>query len=141
MACGEFGPGRLPEPEAVWLEIADRLDLDPGDARARDIEDYLDALEPEEEPEEPEEPEKRGGLGGLLASIIPRSTQRKVVEEEIAFDDFAYDELPVEEPVDAEPDLAHPVLATKGKAKAAPPTDADDHPAGPGDLLGTGSDI
>ena len=32
MACGEFGPGRLPEPEAVWLEIAERLGLDPGEA-------------------------------------------------------------------------------------------------------------
>ena len=26
MACGEFGPGRLPEPEAVWAAIAARLD-------------------------------------------------------------------------------------------------------------------
>ena len=25
MACGEFGPGRLPEPEAIWREIALRL--------------------------------------------------------------------------------------------------------------------
>src|SRR5690606_26024269 len=29
MACGEFGPGRLPEPERVWLEIADMLGIDP----------------------------------------------------------------------------------------------------------------
>ena len=27
MACGEFGPGRLPEPEAVWAEIQARLGL------------------------------------------------------------------------------------------------------------------
>ena len=27
MACGEFGPGRLPEPEAVWAAIAARLGL------------------------------------------------------------------------------------------------------------------
>ncbi|MBO0750350.1 MAG: bifunctional phosphopantothenoylcysteine decarboxylase/phosphopantothenate synthase, partial [Porphyrobacter sp.] len=32
MACGEFGAGRLPEPELVWLEIADMLGLDPGEA-------------------------------------------------------------------------------------------------------------
>ena len=25
MACGEFGPGRLPEPEAIWRQVADRL--------------------------------------------------------------------------------------------------------------------
>ena len=28
MACGEFGPGRLPEPEAVWVEIPDALHAD-----------------------------------------------------------------------------------------------------------------
>ena len=27
MACGEFGPGRLPEPDAVWSEIAVQLQL------------------------------------------------------------------------------------------------------------------
>lgn len=37
MACGEFGPGRLPEPESIWLEIADLLKLDPGEAGAADI--------------------------------------------------------------------------------------------------------
>ncbi len=26
MACGEFGPGRLPEPEAIWAAIQKRLD-------------------------------------------------------------------------------------------------------------------
>jgi phosphopantothenoylcysteine decarboxylase/phosphopantothenate--cysteine ligase len=122
MACGEFGPGRLPEPEAVWLEIAETLGLDPGDAGPREIADYLEALEPEEEPE-PAPGEKWGGLGGLLASIIPRSTPRRIEEEEVSFDDLAYEELPVEEPVDAVPDLGHPLIARKGAAKAAPPTD------------------
>jgi phosphopantothenoylcysteine decarboxylase/phosphopantothenate--cysteine ligase len=124
MACGEFGPGRLPEPEAVWLEIAETLGLDPGDAGPREIADYLEALEPEEEPA-PEPGEKWGGLGGLLASIIPRSTPRRIEEEEVSFDDFAYEELPVEEPVDAVPDLGHPLIARKGSAKAAPPTDGE----------------
>ncbi|MGX7894342.1 bifunctional phosphopantothenoylcysteine decarboxylase/phosphopantothenate synthase [Tsuneonella sp. HG222] len=120
MACGEYGPGRLPEPEAVWLEIADALGLDPGDAGAQDIAGLIEALEPEPEPEV-----KRGGLGGLLSSIIPRSTPRRIAEEEVAFaQDFDLPELPVEEPIEAEPDLAHPLMATKGKAKAAPPTDA-----------------
>jgi phosphopantothenoylcysteine decarboxylase/phosphopantothenate--cysteine ligase len=122
MACGEFGPGRLPQPEAVWLEIADRLGLDPGDAGPKQIAEYLEALEPEEEPEEAQE-QKWGGLGGLLASIIPRSTPRRIQEDEVAFDDFTYEELPVEEPVDAVPDLDHPLIAKKGAAKAAPPTD------------------
>lgn len=121
MACGEFGPGRLPEPEAVWLEIADALGLDPGDAGAREIGKYLDGLEAEGEADEDED--RKSGLGGLLASIIPRSTPRKIDEEEVSFDDFAYEEMPIEEPVDVEPDLDHPLIAKKGGAKAAPPTD------------------
>lgn len=43
MACGEFGPGRLPEPDAIWLEIADLLDVDPGDVGAQDIADFVRA--------------------------------------------------------------------------------------------------
>jgi phosphopantothenoylcysteine decarboxylase/phosphopantothenate--cysteine ligase len=131
MACGEFGAGRLPEPEAVWLEIADLLSLDPGEAGAAEIAAYLEALEPEEEQEEePEEEHHRfGGLGGLLASIIPRSTARRIHDDEVAFDEeFAaedYPELPEEEVIDTVPDLSNPLLASKGGAKAAPPTDRD----------------
>ena len=122
MACGEYGPGRLPEPEAIWLEIADLLNVDPGEAGAREIADYLEAVEPEEEPEEP--PHRMGGLGGLLASIIPRSTPRRIVEEEVEYgEEFAAQPELAEEDVLAEPDLAHPLLAPKGKAAAAPPTD------------------
>src|SRR5688572_4405687 len=83
MACGEFGPGRLPEPEAVWLEIAELLSLDPGEAGVREVADYLEALEPEEEAAP--EHAKQGGLAGLLASIIPRSTPRRIQEDEVAF--------------------------------------------------------
>jgi phosphopantothenoylcysteine decarboxylase/phosphopantothenate--cysteine ligase len=125
MACGEFGAGRLPEPEMVWLEIADALGLDPGEAGAKDIADYLEALEPEEEPEEEESHSRFGGLGDLLASIIPRSTPRRLAEEEVEFDDAAFASLVVEEEVLAQPDLSSPILAKKGAAKAAPPTDAE----------------
>src|SRR6187397_133159 len=90
MACGEFGPGRLPEPEMVWLEIAELLGLDPGEAGAVEVAEYLQALEPEDEPEG--DGDKQGGLAGLLASIIPRSTPRRGADEE---DDFA--ELPLPE--------------------------------------------
>jgi phosphopantothenoylcysteine decarboxylase/phosphopantothenate--cysteine ligase len=31
MACGEYGPGRLPEPVAIWQRIAWALDIDPGE--------------------------------------------------------------------------------------------------------------
>ena len=131
MACGEFGPGRLPEPEAVWLEIAELLGLDPGDAGQREVARYLEALEPEDEPQdEPQDepgpaPEKQGGLAGLLAAIIPRSTPRKIQEEEVVYgdEDFAGDVYP--EPLPEPVQSGGPVLATKGAAKAAPPTDRE----------------
>ena len=126
MACGEYGAGRLPEPEMVWLEIADMLNLDPGDAGPREIADYLEALKPEEEPEEHR---RLGGLGGLLASIIPRSTPRRIETEEVAFEgalaEESYDAFAEDKAVVAEPDLSHPLLAGKGRAKAAPPTDRE----------------
>ena len=125
MACGEFGAGRLPEPEMVWLEIADALGLDPGEAGSREIADYLEALEPEEEPEPQEAHARFGGLGGLLASIIPRSTPSRIQEDEVEFDDAGFASLVTEEEVSAVPDLSNPLLARKGKAKGAPPTDSE----------------
>ncbi|HSQ94821.1 MAG TPA: bifunctional phosphopantothenoylcysteine decarboxylase/phosphopantothenate synthase [Croceibacterium sp.] len=126
MACGEFGAGRLPEPEMVWLEIADMLGLDPGDAGPQQIADYLEALEPEDEPEAEETHSRFGSLGGLLASIIPRSTPRRIEEHEVEFDETAFATFADEqEEVLAEPDLSAPILARKGAAKAAPPTDAE----------------
>jgi phosphopantothenoylcysteine decarboxylase/phosphopantothenate--cysteine ligase len=126
MACGEFGAGRLPEPEMVWLEIADVLGVDPGEAGPQQIAEYLEAIEPEDEPASEEAHSRLGGLGGLLASIIPRSTPRRIREEEVEFDDAEFASLVIEEePVLAEPDLSNPLLASKGKAKAAPPTDPD----------------
>jgi len=136
MACGEFGPGRLPEPEAVWLEIADMLGIDPGEADAEAVGAFLRAeaeAEVENEAEyvdfeddgevaqieEAPAPPTRGGLGSLIASIIPRSTARKVQDAEIAYS-----------VLDAEAGSfaaagAGPVLAKKGKATAAPPTDLE----------------
>jgi phosphopantothenoylcysteine decarboxylase/phosphopantothenate--cysteine ligase len=143
MACGDVGPGRLPEPEMVWLEIADTLHLDPGIAGPKEVTAFLEALEPEDETaeledEEAEEaPTGRGGLGGLLASLITRATPRKSYQEvefedefesafdaehaagaaEVAFEEYEY------ETIEATPDLANPLFAKKGLAKSAPPTD------------------
>jgi phosphopantothenoylcysteine decarboxylase/phosphopantothenate--cysteine ligase len=130
MACGEFGPGRLPEPEMIWLEICELLGLDPGEAGPREVAEYLEALEPEDEPT----PEKQGGLAGLLASIIPRSTTRRIHEDEVHYseddlgetlpEDFVMPEpgplLPAPDPA-----LGGPLIVQKGKAKAAPPTDRE----------------
>ena len=140
MACGEFGPGRLPEPVDVWREIARQLDMEPGDGPAGQEVYEVEALEPEPEVEPP----ARGGLGGLLSSIIPRTTRRRSAEEiEADWEQPAEHEaadvpdpgeqeeglveeppVPVPDPVPA-PDQAPaaPLLATKGKALSAPPTD------------------
>ncbi|RPF72786.1 bifunctional phosphopantothenoylcysteine decarboxylase/phosphopantothenate synthase [Aurantiacibacter spongiae] len=142
MACGEFGPGRLPEPEMVWLEIADALGLDPG-AVGAEVEEYLRGLEydPAEEGEEDDYDiggDRPGGLAGMLANIIPRSTPRRIDEDEVHYDlgeDYEDGDLPEGEMAESDmpegdapgPDLSKlsGLLATKGLAKAAPPTDRE----------------
>ncbi|WP_432201940.1 bifunctional phosphopantothenoylcysteine decarboxylase/phosphopantothenate synthase [Erythrobacter sp. W53] len=156
MACGEFGPGRLPEPPVILGAIAEALDMEidlpelpaPAqrviDAQVEAEADVAEEAEPEEEyaEEEYEEEEtKGGGLGGLLSSIISRSTTKRShdeIEEEL-------DNLPELDPAEAEefldlprddegeliegelpePSLGGPLLATKGKASSAPPTDPE----------------
>ncbi|RKF21650.1 bifunctional phosphopantothenoylcysteine decarboxylase/phosphopantothenate synthase [Altericroceibacterium spongiae] len=44
MACGEFGPGRLPEPDRIWDEIAQLLGLYP-ENRLRDVSASLDQFD------------------------------------------------------------------------------------------------
>lgn len=144
MACGEFGPGRLPEPAAILARIAEELKLDielpelpaPAPAQLAAPKDSLDdlaaeALEPEEAEEADEHESKSGlGLGGLLSAIIPRSTNRRSHEEIeaefAALEDSEAAELeePIAEP-EFDPATAGPLLAKKGKAASAPPTDPD----------------
>ena len=152
MACGEFGPGRLPEPAAIVQAIAAELDIEidlpelappapqlapptpetadeeTADEEAEDI--ALEALEPEDEEEVVK---SGGGLGGLLSMIIPRSTAKRSHEEiEEEFEDF--EDLPEPEMLDAaalventeiNPDLGGPLLAKKGGAASAPPIDPE----------------
>ena len=56
MACGEYGAGRLPEPPAIWNAIASWAGQDTGT--------------------ETSEREPQGGLGGLIASLIPRGGRK-----------------------------------------------------------------
>lgn len=128
MACGEFGYGRLPEPEAIWREIAAHFGIAVAAPPRPRIE--VEALEPEDE--EGGELEPAGGLGGLLSRIIPRSTAKRSHDEiEAEFEELpapSPDDLPAEgeEPApEFAPDLSGPLLAKKGKAGAAPPIDAE----------------
>ena len=120
MACGEFGPGRLPDPEVIWAHIAALFDL-PADCEPAVLRPAVEALEPEPEVE------SKGGLGSLLHSLIPRSTpRREIVEDEEwpAAEEPAPEAWPEAEEL-PQPDLGGPIMAKKGKAKAAPPTDAE----------------
>ena len=137
MACGEFGYGRLPEPEAIWAAIADHLGLElPEPARLSAPAPRLappvievEALEPEEE-DDGAAAMPAGGLGGFFAKIIPRSTAKRSHEEieaeyedlpEPSAEDFPFEEEPAPE---FAPDFGGPLLAKKGRAGAAPPMDA-----------------
>ena len=158
MACGEFGAGRMPEPPSILARIAQELDLDldlpelAAPAPAQLAAPLAGDMSPDEGPlsedwaEEPEMDEgaedaapSNGGLGGLLSMIIPRTTETRThdeIEAELEALPEAEEEAATEEPLDlpAPDPAAGPILATKGKAAAAPPTDpsalAYDHGAG-----------
>src|SRR5690348_11155779 len=90
MACGEWGPGRLPEPVSILSEIARELSLDialpePAPAEAPALaapaavakKAAVEAVQSEAlEPEDEEEDAPKGGLSSLLSAIIPRSTAK-----------------------------------------------------------------
>ena len=159
MACGEWGPGRLPEPVTILSAIAKELSLDialpelaptaapaleapapaaapaPATVAKKAEADALasEALEPEDEPED-EQTQSR--LSSLFSAIIPRSTKRRShadIDAELdalpELDPFDAEGLLHGTPVEAMPDAAPlpggPLLARKGKASAAPPTDAE----------------
>ncbi|MDF1833878.1 MAG: bifunctional phosphopantothenoylcysteine decarboxylase/phosphopantothenate synthase [Alteraurantiacibacter sp. bin_em_oilr2.035] len=126
MACGEFGPGRLPEPEAVFLEIAEILGLD-ATAASTDIAAYLARRSAHDVFGEEDFDEDGGGLSGLLSSIIPRTAASKADDGDDEFEGMELPEGIVEGPDLPDPDLAgvEHLMARKGKASAAPPTDRE----------------
>ena len=138
MACGEFGYGRLPEPEAIWQAIAAHFGIAapaaappapaaPPAALPRPAVE-VEAIEPEDDAAEVE---PAGGLAGFFSRIIPRSTAKRSHEEiEAEYEDLPpledselapQDEAPAP---DFAPDFGGPLLAKKGSANAAPPVDA-----------------
>ena len=121
MACGEYGPGRLPEPTAVWNAICDLLGLD--GARllpAPELAVGYDDFGADESVDT--------GHGGLSAGLIVRSGEGTILGLEIEPLDGEFTEIepePLPEVPPPEVLLANPILSKKGKAKAAPPTDPD----------------
>ena len=123
MACGEYGPGRLPEPIAVWQRIAWALDIDPGEIDlllpppsvieyhpggvAPVIEGDPDVYGPEDEPAAKED---GGGLGGLSASLISRGIQKAKEAVGLAHPTPPSEIVP--------PVAGGPVLSKKGNARA-----------------------
>ena len=130
MACGEFGPGRLPDPIAIWQRIAWALGLGPvevaplpGETPGRALpEPQHDPLQwqPQFEEPEPDLPEGEGqGLGGLSGSMISRGLKK--AKQAISFGHHEHDLAATRE---AAPSPASSLLvAKKGAARAAPPTD------------------
>ena len=132
MACGEFGPGRLPEPIDVWCQIAGLLGIDPGDRpagqppfAAYELPVPAIGAEAVEVPLAPEDgddddtADETGGMAGLSAGMIARGDRGAVppVEPDPPF-------LPAYAEAPAPPlNLDSPLLSKKGKARAAPPTD------------------
>ena len=136
MACGEFGYGRLPEPEAIWraiaahfgMDVAEPQLLEPPARRLAPPVIEVEAIEPEEE-DDGSAAMPAGGMGGFLSRIIPRSTAKRTHEEiEAEYEDLpdpAAEDYPIEEEPAPEfaPDFGGPLLAKKGAANAAPPMD------------------
>jgi len=160
MACGEFGPGRLPEPPAIVAAIAEKLGLDlalpepasptpqleappvaekaadiveaPEESESAETSDGMDFAAEALEPEAAEESNRSSsGLGSLLSAIIPRSTKRRShgdieAEFEMEWDEEAPDMLDAASLVaQTDPAAGGPLLAKKGAAGAAPPTDPE----------------
>ena len=140
MACGEFGPGRLPEPAMIWRLVAEwftgpeALPMLDGEGWEPDLAELTDSYVL---PDYAAASDSAGGLGGgdgssplagslggLSASMIIRGSARLDVLDGDAGELPAG--LPEAPPVDplADP-LASPLVARKGAARAAPPTDPE----------------
>ncbi len=111
MACGEFGPGRLPEPAAIWQAIGDVLELG---LESPELPGLSDGAESEDT-----------GLGGLSAGLITRAPRVEGEPLPHLMEPLEGDAPPETEPLPLVDLTASPILVRKGKAKAAPPTDPD----------------
>ena len=130
MACGEYGPGRLPEPWDIWTAIADFFGMAPGEPPTIGFaaDRYALPLIAHDEDEGEAGLYEAPSLG--LASMIKRSTvPGEGIPPDFTYDpdeDEAYADIHFPHAEEAIPlNLDSPLLSTKGKARAAPPTDPD----------------
>lgn len=133
MACGEYGPGRLPEPTAVWNAVCQMLSFESLALAAPEPEFGFDPLAGSMERAESVDT----GLGGLSAGLIQRTTVSRIVFDDDPLPEGEIDDaaefapepelaaMDEAEPAAPEPARSTPLLSKKGKAKAAPPTDPD----------------
>ena len=123
MACGEFGPGRLPEPPAIWERIGWALGLDPSEYALVQGNDAVPGLP------QPDAPVQDVADSAELAP----STDAPVVEEPVT----ALEPAPEIEPdPDPEPEPEHADLGglsssliSRGIQKAKAAIGLSDHPA------------
>ncbi len=106
MACGEYGPGRLPEPAAIWREIAGLL-----------------GVEAPEDPHSDLETAETSHFGGLSSDMISRSVEKRAPASEDAEDVAAEAAPPFVEEVPPPLVLGGSLLSERGQARRAPPTD------------------
>jgi len=133
MACGEFGPGRLPEPVMVWQRVAWALGMDPVEVAPLPGGDAPELPQVAYMPSDDEDgasadkgagsggKEEPGGFGGLSASLVARGKQ--MAQDAIALIDPATKNEAVREEA-AGPAPAN-LLPKKGEARSAPPTDPE----------------
>jgi phosphopantothenoylcysteine decarboxylase/phosphopantothenate--cysteine ligase len=131
MACGEYGPGRLPEPDGIWRTIAAWFT----GPDALPMQGATGWTAPDPGPAAPAEPlpsfanDEDAGLGGLSAALVGRAAgkgAKKARALDAPTEDAALS-VPVAAPEApaAPPAKAGALLVRKGAARAAPPTDPE----------------
>ena len=122
MACGEYGPGRLPDPLAIWQRIAWALGLGPVEvAPLPGSDSFASARFDEPEHRDPGNIDLGGLTGGMV--LQGRRKGRQAIT-------FSHEDLGFT------PEEAA-LAARKGEARAAPATDPDSlHPLREGPLSG-----
>ena len=141
MACGEYGPGRLPEPDSIWRQVAAWFtgpDALPMQDAGADGEEWSPVYSPlpagfdvpifDDDDGDEGGASLAAGLGGLSGSIIQRGRAQPLEGDPgaAAFADMAGEPAPSQpqEPL-ADAGDGGALLVGKGAARAAPPTDPE----------------